>query len=96
MLLGAEDPPVVAHPLELLALRSLFIEHLLERIAQRLEGVGAEHDQLRAGRSELEDWAVHLDGLGIAHGEIKDAGYGSGLAFRDPDNIQFELFAPPA
>jgi len=24
-----------------------------------------------------------------------DAGYGSGLSFRDPDNIALELFAPP-
>ena len=48
-----------------------------------------------ASRSELEDWAKRLDELGIAHGEIKDAGYGSGLSFRDPDNIALELFAPP-
>ena len=27
--------------------------------------------------------------------DIKDAGYGSGLSFRDPDNIALELFAPP-
>jgi glyoxylase I family protein len=49
-----------------------------------------------ANRDELVEWAERLDALGIAHGEIKDAGYGSGLAFRDPDNIQLELFAPPA
>ena len=48
-----------------------------------------------ASRSDLEDWAKRLDELGIAHGEIKDAGYGSGLSFRDPDNIALELFAPP-
>ena len=42
------------------------------------------------------EWAARLDELGIAHGEIKDAGYGSGLSFRDPDNIALELFAPPA
>ena len=49
-----------------------------------------------AHRDELVEWAARLDELGIAHGEIKDAGYGSGLAFRDPDNIALELFAPPA
>jgi catechol 2,3-dioxygenase-like lactoylglutathione lyase family enzyme len=49
-----------------------------------------------ANRDELVEWAERLDALGIAHGEIVDAGYGSGLAFRDPDNIQLELFAPPA
>jgi len=46
-------------------------------------------------RGDLEAWASRLDELGIAHGEIKDAGYGSGLSFRDPDNIALEIFAPP-
>jgi glyoxylase I family protein len=48
-----------------------------------------------ATRGELDAWATRLDELGIEHGEIKDAGYGSGLSFRDPDNIALELFAPP-
>jgi catechol 2,3-dioxygenase-like lactoylglutathione lyase family enzyme len=49
-----------------------------------------------ADRDELVAWAARLDELGIPHGEIMDAGYGSGLSFRDPDNIALELFAPPA
>jgi catechol-2,3-dioxygenase len=49
-----------------------------------------------ASRAELVEWAARLDRLGIAHGGILDAGYGSGLSFRDPDNIALELFAPPA
>jgi len=49
-----------------------------------------------ADRSELEKWSARLDELGVAHGEIVDAHYGSGLSFRDPDNIALELFAPPA
>src|SRR6185295_5786710 len=49
-----------------------------------------------ASRAELVEWAARLDDLGVAHGEIVDAGYGSGLSFRDPDNIALELFAPPA
>ena len=28
--------------------------------------------------------------------EIKDASYGSGLSFRDPDGIALEFFAPPS
>lgn len=48
-----------------------------------------------ASRDELAEWAARLDELGVAHGEIVDAGYGSGLSFRDPDNIALELFAPP-
>jgi catechol-2,3-dioxygenase len=47
-------------------------------------------------RGDLEKWSARLDELGIAHGEIVDAHYGSGLSFRDPDNIALELFAPPA
>ncbi|MGZ4671300.1 MAG: VOC family protein [Ilumatobacteraceae bacterium] len=49
-----------------------------------------------ANRSELVEWAARLDEIGVAHGEIVDASYGSGLAFRDPDNIALELFAPPS
>ncbi len=32
----------------------------------------------------------------FAHGGIKDARYGSGVSFRDPDGIALEFFAPPA
>jgi glyoxylase I family protein len=49
-----------------------------------------------ASRDELAEWAARLDELGVAHGDIADAGYGSGLSVRDPDNIALELFAPPA
>ena len=49
-----------------------------------------------SSRSELVEWAARLDALGVEHGDIIDAGYGSGLSFRDPDNIALELFAPPA
>jgi glyoxylase I family protein len=48
-----------------------------------------------ANRAELEQWQSHLESLGIAHGGIVDAPYGSGLSFRDPDNIALEFFAPP-
>jgi glyoxylase I family protein len=59
--------------------------------------VGLDHVSFGvADRSELEKWARRLDELGVAHGEIKDASYGSGLSFRDPDGIRLELFAPPS
>jgi catechol 2,3-dioxygenase-like lactoylglutathione lyase family enzyme len=48
-----------------------------------------------ANRAELETWQAHLEALGIAHGGIVDAPYGSGLSFRDPDNLPLEFFAPP-
>ncbi len=47
-----------------------------------------------SSRSELEAWEDRLAELGIAHGDIVDADYGSGLSFRDPDNIALEFFAP--
>ncbi len=49
-----------------------------------------------ADRAELEGWEERLDQLGIPHGLIVDAPYGSGLSFRDPDNIPLEFFAPPS
>jgi len=58
--------------------------------------VGLDHVAFGVGsRAELEEWEQRLDELGIAHGGIKDAPYGSGVSFRDPDNIALELFAPP-
>lgn len=47
-------------------------------------------------RAALERWEERLDELGIAHGGVVDAPYGSGLSFRDPDNIPLEFFAPPS
>lgn len=49
-----------------------------------------------ANRTELEAWARRLDVLGVDHGDIEDAGYGSGLAFKDPDGVALEIFCPPA
>jgi glyoxylase I family protein len=49
-----------------------------------------------SGRNELQQWADRLDALGISHNGIKDATYGSGVSFRDPDGIALEFFAPPA
>ena len=46
-------------------------------------------------RNALEAWISHFDSLGVTHSEIKSGGVpGSFLvAFRDPDNIQLEMFA---
>ncbi len=48
-----------------------------------------------ADRGALQAWEARLRELGIAHGGIVDAHYGSGLSFRDPDGIALEFFAPP-
>ena len=58
--------------------------------------VGLDHVAFGVdNRGELEKWVSRLDELGIAHGGIKDATYGSGVSFRDPDGIALEFFAPP-
>ena len=58
--------------------------------------VGLDHVAFAcANRSDLEEWEARLGELGIANGGIVDAAYGSGLSFRDPDNIALEFFAPP-
>lgn len=48
-----------------------------------------------ASRADLVAWGARLDELGYPHGEVQDAHYGSGLAFRDPDGNALEFFAPP-
>ncbi|MGD0852561.1 MAG: VOC family protein [Acidimicrobiales bacterium] len=59
--------------------------------------VGLDHLAFQcANRDELSQWEDRLNELGIAHGGVVDAGYGSGLSFRDPDNIALEFFAPPS
>ncbi|GFG55177.1 glyoxalase [Mycolicibacterium agri] len=58
--------------------------------------VGLDHVSFGCeNRAELQAWETRLDELGISHGGIVDAHYGSGLSFRDPDNITLEFFAPP-
>ena len=58
--------------------------------------VGLDHVAFACtDRAELEKWAGRLDELGVEHGGIKDAAYGSGVSFRDPDGITLEFFAPP-
>jgi catechol-2,3-dioxygenase len=57
---------------------------------------GLDHLAFGCGdHAELEAWAGRLDALGIPNGGVVDAAYGSGLSFRDPDNIALEFFAPP-
>ncbi|BDX33722.1 glyoxalase [Mycobacterium antarcticum] len=59
--------------------------------------VGLDHVAFACGsRAELEEWVERLNELGITHGGIVDAPYGSGLSFRDPDGSALEFFAPPA
>jgi catechol-2,3-dioxygenase len=56
-------------------------------------------------REDLVAWQAHLESNGVARAAaadrpltqspIADEPYGAVLVFRDPDNLQLELFAPP-
>ena len=57
-------------------------------------------------RADLEAWQAKLESVGVVRAEaadrpltqspIADRPYGSVLVFRDPDNIQLEMYAPPS
>jgi glyoxylase I family protein len=56
--------------------------------------VGLDHLALRvADRAALTAWAEHLDDRGVAHSGIQEEQAGPVIVFRDPDNIQLELWA---
>jgi catechol 2,3-dioxygenase-like lactoylglutathione lyase family enzyme len=68
---------------------------------------GLDHAGYAVGsRADLEAWQEHLEAHGVVRAEaadkpltqspIADEPYASVLVFRDPDNIQLELFAPAA
>ncbi|BAK35901.1 hypothetical protein MLP_28870 [Microlunatus phosphovorus NM-1] len=59
--------------------------------------IGLDHVEfLVATRAALDDWAEHLDQLGVVHSGIKEPRYGSAamVTLRDPDNIQLEFYWP--
>jgi glyoxylase I family protein len=45
-----------------------------------------------AERAELEVWEARLAELGVAHSPVADVDSGAALVFRDPDNIQLEMW----
>jgi catechol-2,3-dioxygenase len=55
--------------------------------------VGLDHFALRVrDRTTLEEWADHLDHLGIPHSGIKEEVGGPLITLRDPDDVQIELW----
>jgi glyoxylase I family protein len=44
------------------------------------------------GRAELELWLRRFDELGVDHSPIKEGVTGWLIVFRDPDNIQLEMY----
>ncbi len=69
----------------------------IEDVAHTPRRPGLDHVSFGcADRSELVAWERRLDEIGIEHGGIVDAHYGSGLSFTDPDGLPLELFCPPS
>jgi glyoxylase I family protein len=62
-------------------------------------GAGLDHLAFAvADRGEFDAWASRLAGAAVVHSPIAAANSIPGaavLVFRDPDNIQLELFAEP-
>lgn len=59
--------------------------------------IGLDHISFQvADRDELQRWVTHLESKGIAHSGIKETELGPLVVFRDPDNIQIELFVHPS
>jgi glyoxylase I family protein len=98
LLLQAEDEGVririLAHP------ASEWIMGLREHPDQP----GGPFDERRTGldhlaftvtsRGELEAWEQELERRGITYSPIRESPIGTVIAFRDPDDIQLELWLP--
>ena len=67
-----------------------------ERVSDEFNerAVGLDHLAFRVSdRAALEEWAQHLDQLGVSHSGIQEERGGPLIVFRDPDNIQLEVWA---
>lgn len=54
---------------------------------------GLDHIALTVSdRGELEAWQRRFEELGVTHTPIKEGATGWLITFRDPDNIQFEMY----
>lgn len=58
--------------------------------------VGLDHFAFRVSdQNELQRWVTHFDAMGVPHTGIIDSGFGPTVVFRDPDNMQLELYVHP-
>jgi glyoxylase I family protein len=55
--------------------------------------VGLDHLAFRVSDpDELQRWVTHFDAMGVHHSGIINIGFGPTVVFRDPDNMQLELY----
>ena len=75
---------------------------LIIGLNQHEGGPDGPFDELRAGldhvgfsvesHDDLATWQAHLAELEVEHSPVEDTAAGSALVFRDPDNIQLEIW----
>jgi catechol 2,3-dioxygenase-like lactoylglutathione lyase family enzyme len=54
---------------------------------------GDQFSEFRTGMDHgLEAWKARFEEFGVEHSEIKPSAMGDMIAFRDSDNIQFEVY----
>ena len=57
------------------------------------ERTGMDHFALKVDeRAALDEWEVFFSQRGVKHSPVTDKHYGGVLCFRDPDDIQLEMF----
>lgn len=57
--------------------------------------VGLDHVAMQCADADaVEEWAEHLDELGVEHSEVLTSPFGTHLNFKDPDGNALEIFAP--
>jgi len=74
-------------------------------LQQHDENQGEAFDPRRTGfdhmgfkvdkRADLDEWLARFEQLGVTHSPIANGEYGAVLTFKDPDEIQFEMFFKP-
>jgi catechol 2,3-dioxygenase-like lactoylglutathione lyase family enzyme len=78
-------------------LRINFTQHLSgsgDTFSEFRTGLDHVAIQVSGGRAGLERWLTRLAERDVDHSEIKPGDVGDLITFRDPDNIQLELYAP--
>ena len=59
------------------------------------QAIGLDHLAFRVNdRVTLEEWAQHLNRLGVVNSGVQEESGGALIVLRDPDNIQIEVWAP--
>lgn len=58
---------------------------------------GMDHVAFQVGPGDVDTLKRRFEELGVEHSEVKaSAGGGATITFRDPDNIQLEIFGDPS